>query len=197
MKEDYVNLRNWVVGDVEPSYIQNPIFWDSDQMMVVNKSGAIGKAILCLLNNKKPNDFYLDRTVGLGKDILDSQLHHIFPKGKYGNRFNNEINSVFNFTFLSPESNNFIKDKTTKEYINEVVNQRRIPMDGFKTILNLHLINDDSFESLLNEDYKNFLFQRSHMFKKILETEYGLKFSEASVGEEDIDLDENFELENE
>ena len=111
LKEDCQAILIWLSGGAEPSTISNGVMWNTSKYLKVGQTNAIGRAILCLINSQKPKDFYDDSTVGYGDGTADSQIHHIFPEAEYKDSVDN-INSIFNFTFLTKEANNFISNST-------------------------------------------------------------------------------------
>lgn len=165
LKEDYQALLSWISGGNEPAVIANGVMWNTNKYLGTTKQSAFGKAVLCLINAQKPKDFYEERNVGLGENTVSSQIHHVFPEAEYKEQVE-EINSVFNFTYLTNEANNFISDKTTRKYIDEIVNLRGISIESFKTILENHLIDDICFEAVYAGNYQLFIERRADLIKE-------------------------------
>jgi len=199
MKDDYNQLKRWILNGVEPDYMANGISWNNSRIINLNKTGAIGKAILCAINFNKPSDFYTDAHVGLGLNIVNSQLHHIFPDAQYSTEYNGLVNSVFNFTFLTAESNNYIKNKRTSQYIPEIINERGIIESAFKSLLQTHFIDEIGFENLKQERLEEFLGQRASIIRKFFSETLALniKVDETTQNLEDMNIDDDFDLSEE
>lgn len=192
MYDDFKNIMKWINEDTVPLMISNGVNWNTDKIVDNNKSGAFGKAILSLLNSKKPTDFYRNQSVGVGESIESCDLHHIFPKATYENKYKEKINSVFNFTWLKRDTNQYIQDDTTTEYINKIITEIPINEDELKSILDSHIINSDLYELLKKEDYMAFITKRAECFKKMLK-DIGVNFID--VAQDDIEVDNEEEEE--
>lgn len=165
LKEDYQIILRWITGDQVPAIVSNGVMWNTSKYIGTTKNSAFGKAILCLINSQNPRDFYEDKNVGFGENTVSSQIHHIFPEAGYQNQDGEIINSVFNFTFLTNEANNFISDKLTYKYMDEIMERRGISEETFKGILSNHIIGEDSYNYLYQEKLKEFLAQRAEAIK--------------------------------
>lgn len=196
MKEDYLLLKKWIMNDIEPYYVSEGISWNPSKFINLNKSGAIGKAILCAINFNKPNDFYSDTQVGLGISVVECQLHHIFPDAKYSGKYNELINSAFNFTFLTSESNNYIRDKQTSTYLNGIISERGINETNFLNVLKSHFIDVIAYEYLKQEDYLGFIKQRAENIRKFFVETIGLKIN-MNESEDEMNIDDDFDLTDE
>lgn len=118
LKEDYYYVLKWLVSEQVPAMVSQGILWNTSKYIGSTKKSAFGKAVLCLINSQNPRDFYENKNVGVGENTVSSQIHHIFPEAEYKLRVGESINSVFNYTFLTNEANNFISDKATDNYLN-------------------------------------------------------------------------------
>lgn len=165
IQKEFPKLCNWINKDEEPEVIKMGVSWDLAKVLKLTKSGATGKAILCLINSNHPKDFYEEVHVGNYLNAAPSQLHHIFPKGQYKK---DELESVLNFTYITDKSNNFIKDAKTKDYIKDILN-RGTTESGFKDLLKDHLIDEYGYECLKKEDFDNFIISRAKIVKQKLE----------------------------
>ncbi|MCH5268308.1 MAG: DUF262 domain-containing protein [Lachnospiraceae bacterium] len=165
LKEDYQILLKWITGNQVPTIVSNGILWNTSKYIGTTKQSAFGKAVLCLINAQNPNDFYEDKNVGIGENTVSSQIHHIFPEAEYKQKEGENINSVFNYTFLTNEANNFISDKATYKYVDEIMKLRGISKETFKEILSRHVIDEDSFNYIYQEDFSKFLEQRAECVK--------------------------------
>ena len=192
LKEDCQAILIWLNGGVEPSTISNGVMWNTSKYLKVGQTNAVGRAILCLINSQKPKDIYDDSTVGYGDGTADSQIHHIFPEAEYKDSVDN-INSIFNFTFLTKEANNFISNKTTKKYLNEILESRSLTEISFKQILEKHIVNDECYKAMQEEDYNKFLESRAECIKQMfIGMGLNIKFVEKNQIDEELD-DEDLE----
>jgi len=151
----------------------------------VSKSGAIGKAIISLLNLKRAKDIYTDNEeVGAHKKNCD--LHHIFPRAAMRKKIMDErgikdksqadkilksefsIDSILNLTWLLSTTNrDIISDRMPSDYLKDVIKQNGggdLGKDKIKNLLNEHCIGEKSFECLLVDDYKGFILNRQKDF---------------------------------
>lgn len=192
LKEDCQAILIWLSGGAEPSTITNGVMWNTSKYLKVGQTNAIGRAILCLINSQKPKDFYDDSTVGYGNGTADSQIHHIFPEAEYKDSVDN-INSIFNFTFLTKEANNFISNKTTKKYLKEILEYRSLTEISFKQILEKHIVDDECYQAMQEEDYNKFLESRAECIKQMfIDMGLNIKFVEKNQIDEELD-DEDLE----
>ena len=194
INDDYKSLRQWILSDTVPGLISRGVDWNTEKIVENNKNGAFGKAVLCMLNNNGLQD-YSNKNVGVGESIDSCDLHHIFPKAEYESLYPNTINSVFNFTWLIKDTNVYIKDKKTSQYIDDIIHDIGISEVHLKTIFQNHYINDKLYNCLKEERYNDFIDGRAELFKQLFENA-GVNFSEVSqddleveeVDEEDIEI---------
>lgn len=184
LREDYQIVLRWITSNQVPSLVSNGILWNTSKYISSTKKSAFGKAVLCLINAQNPRDFYEDKNVGIGENTVSSQIHHIFPEAEYKQKKGENINSVFNHTFLTNEANNFISDKLTYRYVDEIMDLRGISKESFEEILYKHIIDSSSFEYMYKEDFDNFLLQRAECIKNKF-IEIGIKIHD--VAKEQID----------
>lgn len=166
LKEDFQAIQIWLNGGTEPSAIINGVFWNTNKYLKVGQTNAIGKAVLCLINAQKPKDFYDDASVGYGNGTDESQIHHIFPEAEYREKVDN-INSVFNFTFLTKETNNFISNKSTNKYLSEIKTKLNLQDSAMKRKLEKHIIDDECYAAMCEEKFENFIEKRAEIIKQM------------------------------
>lgn len=195
MKEDYKELVEWFLQESIPKTVTNGVNWNTNKVIHANKNGAFGKAILAIINLKQPRDFYTDESVGLGNQVASvCQQHHIFPYARYEKNNLSLINSVFNFTFITAKSNNYIKDKRTREYISGILEETSISEVALREKLSKHFINDECYNLLLSEDFEKFINRRSEEIFNYLKDIIGVNVRKAEVtDEQEVDIDSNFE----
>ena len=154
LKEDYYYVLKWLVSEQVPAMVSQGILWNTSKYIGSTKKSAFGKAVLCLINSQNPRDFYENKNVGVGENTVSSQIHHIFPEAEYKLRVGESINSVFNYTFLTNEANNFISDKATDNYLNEIISMRQISTTTLKEILSKHIIDEECYDYMKQERYE-------------------------------------------
>jgi hypothetical protein len=191
VNDDFLSMSRWIDGGEVPQFMQDSIPWNLDKFVRAKTGGAIGRAVLCAINKNRPDDFYLGHPVGVGQSLNACDKHHIFPKAKYPHDLKD---SVFNITFLSKESNNFIKDKRTSEYYDELLKLRDLTDSQGKAIFAKHFIADDVFRAFRDEKFEQFIKLRANSIKSYFEN-IGLVFFD--VTDADIDSVTEDELEEE
>lgn len=198
LKEDYQMVLKWITSNQVPPHIADGILWNTDKYIGITKQSALGKAVLCLINAQDPRDFYEDKNVGVGENTVSSQIHHIFPEAEYKSRVGNSIDSIFNLTFLTNEANNFISDKSTNKYMDEIMNKRGISCETFKGILSRHIIDEECYDYMCQENYEQFLEQRADCVKnKFIEIGINIKnVTKEQIDEEVDDEDLTSDTEN-
>jgi hypothetical protein len=173
MTADYSMLRDWLSIDTVPKQISNPLFWSQETVANANKNGAFGKAILVALNSGDIEDWYTQDKVGVKAGLsVKSQLHHIFPHGAFLH-FGN-INSVFNFTFLTGDSNHFIKDDKPSSYIPRIASNLGITEKDLADKLKAHFIDTSTIAELRKDNFEGFVNSRIVNFANFLNNEIGL-----------------------
>jgi hypothetical protein len=189
LKEDYQLVLTWITSNQIPRIVSDGVLWNTSKYIGSTKQSAFGKAILCLINAQNPRDFYEEKIVGIGENSVSSQIHHIFPEATYKMNVVNNINSVFNQTFLTSDSNNFISDKRTSEYVEEIINKRDIPEEVFERELEKHIIDKDCFGFMIQENFDKFLEQRAECVKNKL-IEIGIKVHDVAKEQIDAQVDD-------
>lgn len=188
MKEDYSILLKWILNDEEPYYMVNGVDWNVNKVVMAKKGSAFGKIILCLINSQYPNDFYNSKLVGIGSKAKPSDIHHLFPKAKYSNKM---MDSVFNCTFLTPETNKYIKDKSTAHYIKEITNNKPDGERKFTTKLRKHFIDDKAFQFLKNEEFDKFIYAREAFIREYIINVIGIKVNIIETNSDDDDSNDD------
>lgn len=189
LKEDYYYVLKWLVSEQVPAMVSQGILWNTNKYIGSTKKSAFGKAVLCLINSQNPRDFYENKNVGVGENTVSSQIHHIFPEAEYKLRVGESINSVFNYTFLTNEANNFISDKATDNYLNEIISMRQISTTTLKEILSKHIIDEECYDYMKQERYEEFLKQRAECVRKKL-IQIGIKIQNVAKEQIDEEIDD-------
>lgn len=147
----------------------------------VSKSGALGKAIISLINFKEPKDFYEDKPVGPISNV-PYDLHHIFPRASLRDQVMKtrgikdkekaekiiktelSVDSILNQTWIYSDTNrNIISDKLPSVYLDEIIKQYGGGVTGKKKLVEImqsHCINAEAVDALLIDDYQSFFNER-------------------------------------
>jgi hypothetical protein len=196
MQIDYTMLKRWYDSDAIPPEMNNAIHINMNQASFANKNGAFGKAILVALNSIGLKDFTTLSDVGYSDDAtIVSHVHHIFPKSKYSN--SKLVDSVFNFTFLESGTNVAIKNSNPSAYLTLIMDEQKLTESNLKERLSQHFIDENCFNSLMNDDISTFVTHRILRFAKYFVDDIGLdvQVTGNKVSDDQIDLDGEFELE--
>lgn len=190
IQKDYDALYEWILENKTPDVMSRGVEWNTENRLRNTGNSAFGKAVLCLINGNEPQDFYIQNIVGQKTKGIETQFHHIFPTARYKDQYREErLNSVFNITLISAESNNYISDKKTKEYLQGIYKERGITEKSFKTTLRAHFIDDDCYAFLLSEDFEAFIRKRAELIKTWLE-DMGITIKSVDAIEDDyIDME--------
>ncbi|MEA3475101.1 MAG: hypothetical protein U9R23_01445, partial [Candidatus Cloacimonadota bacterium] len=174
MAKDFRDWKEWINNgkDIERINRINREFVDVLDLKTIKKGSARYNAILCILALNDAKDFYKGRIVGTG-DYSNEKIndHHIFPKQVKGldsektKTFNDIRDSIVNRTLLLDETNNRIKNKKPSQYIAEMIDKCGSE-DGVKLILQGHLINENAFEYMKEDDFDNFVIEREKAIKQ-------------------------------
>lgn len=189
INEDFKGLKQWISSGDIPAMISHGVDWNTKKIVENNKNGAFGKAVLCMLNSNGLKDFYGNDSVGVGENLDSCDLHHIFPKAQYEELYPNLINSVFNFTWILKDTNIYIQDAKTTEYLDKIMMDRGISESQLKSILSGHYIDDNLYQALRSEKYIEFIYERAELFKQLFDNA-GVKFMEVAQDELEVEMDE-------
>lgn len=166
--KDYKEMLQWFNDDMKiPGFIQNfrKDYINLHLSDVQSSGSSIYKGIFSLLNKNGADD--LERQIIMD----DGRLHkdHIFPKSKFKDPSNRQ-NSILNMTYLTRTTNAVKKAKLPSKYIRETIaDNYNGNEDEFLVVLERHLINKKCLEHLKNDEFEEFLAERS----KILISEIG------------------------
>jgi hypothetical protein len=178
MGKDFRDWKNFLESNTVPDRINRVTagFVNDIDLTKVTKGSARYNAILCLLALNNAQDFYERRILGTG-DYANEKIndHHIFPANVKGlspdkSKFFKEVkDSILNRTLLLDETNNKIKHKKPSEYI--LIMSGKYPSEEkMKEALVRHIIDDEAFKCLKNDDFDGFIQAREKVIKdKIIE----------------------------
>jgi hypothetical protein len=164
-------------------------------------TGAIGKALKCLLNHMTPKDPLTLAPLGIGPGRAPSQLHHIFPKAYMKTKLpdglkDRRLNSVINQTYLSDKTNRIISASQPSKYINPIILDR-VKSDGvsedharesLRVLLRNHLIDDQGWDALMNDDFDAFLTARAREFARAIGDNFAVQLLEVTDADEEAQL---------
>lgn len=183
--QDIKEMSAWLSS---PSFDENMPKWLEELFADFNatKNSSLGKAILSMINLKRPKDFYSIKDVG-PYAIDPCDLHHIFPRAALRNKvmlerniqdkniadkiLKNEyqVDSVLNLTWILSETNrNIISDDLPSVYLNKIMTQYGGANTGRQKIIDVmrdHAINEDALNALLEDDYFKFIEERKKTLK--------------------------------
>ncbi len=165
MGKDFTALCEWIMSDTEPdpsTGFECCIHWDYNRFKQFKKSdkGAIAMALRCILYRKNPTDFYRDDVVELNV----SNLHHLFPEHRY-KPYYEDVDSVFNLTYLINSTNEAISDDPVKVYTDRIIESLG-GENKFKDKLEDHFITGDTYNLYRDEAYSEFIKSRSEEIRK-------------------------------
>jgi hypothetical protein len=201
-QDDFQLVSQWFAGGELPEFLNSPVLW-SDESYNIGRSGARASAFLALLNSNQPHDWIKEHEI-LGLDIdgcVKAELHHIFPKAYLAKSgyAPKQIERLFNFTYLSKESNNFISDRKPSVYLAELFQTVQdnagvtadLAQQAVRELFRPHLIDGNAFDAMLNDDFDGFTQARGAALLLKLES-WGVPVTVAPNAE----LDEELEAES-
>ena len=164
---DYKEMINWFNDDKSiPKDLEK---FRKDYLHLVDlrsankKASAVHKGLLCILSLNGATDF--DKPI-----VLDgTKLHqdHIFPKSIF--KYENDVDSILNKTWLHKNTNIKKSAKLPREYMLETLQKKYDDNEsGFLEILKSHLIDEDAFEHIKNNYFEEFISKREELMLKAI-----------------------------
>ena len=140
-----------------------------DLYNVEQKTNAIYRGILCLIAIKGGYDFDNNRSI-INQDY---ERDHIFPTSKF-KKYEN-INSILNITWLTPDTNNRIKRaKSPSAFLKETL---RIKYDNnekeFLQTLESHFINHEAYQYMMQNNFEKFINEREKTILSLIGEKIG------------------------
>jgi hypothetical protein len=141
-------------------------------------SSAFCNSVLCLMSTKNPKDWITDQHINMISCFSaanEKQFHHIFPKkylrtlkntADYVTRVKPYVNSVANICVLTALSNETVGSRPPSRYMSEIERERN--RSDLRSTLRTHMISDEAYSSLLNDDFTGFLNVRSREIAQAL-----------------------------
>lgn len=163
---DFKEMREWLNDDSKiPKFIkdfQNQ-FKNIQLEDAFKTDSVLYTGVLCLLAKKGAMDF----EIRFSSKESNPHMDHIFPKSQIEKH--QYKNSILNMTWLTPETNvGTKKAKMPSKYIPEVIKEKYKTEKEFRKVLSSHLINDEAYDCLLNDNFDDFLkYRKSEILQEI------------------------------
>ena len=135
----------------------------------IRLNSALSKSILCLLSTQNPKDWITNQRINMVTSFAsanEKQFHHIFPKKylsarkgelDFATRIKPFINSISNIAVLTALSNEIVGSKPPSEYLPEIRHRN----SELEATLTTHMISDEAYARLIEDDFGGFLAIRS------------------------------------
>jgi len=179
-KSDVVLMKTWFTfDDAVPKFIVD--FQKNFQRIefedITSARSAAYRGMLCLIMKKGA----VDTRIRFSEDNKN-HIDHIFPQSKITGRIKN---SILNMTWLTDTTNISKTDKMPKEYYTMI--QKKYYDDNKSKLLKVlssHLVSEEGYDSLLENEFGDFLESRKKEFLKAIANEIDVKY----VDDEDIGI---------
>lgn len=139
----------------------------------ISTRSAIRNAFFCLLALKHPRHFKTNGIIAIDSPIArgysNPEKHHIFPRNFIRKHNLGSDNHIANFCFIPAELNKEITDRKPSEYFADFASQN----NDFEETIASHLIKYS--DAIKNDDYQQFLTERSEEIFKSFEKLIGSK----------------------
>ena len=163
MAKDFKQMKAWFKDDSQVPDVVNDARKSLDFNLIeeTRTTGAAYRGVLSLIVLNGAKDFI----TGQPPEYNRLNDHHIFPKGQIENielDKKENINSVLNRTLISEDSN--LKGKMKKlprEYLKEI--EKNIGKEQLLKNLQSHFINERCYEHMLDNNFKDFIKERSKL----------------------------------
>jgi hypothetical protein len=194
--DDFKLARDWLgegTGAHEPAFLADAVIW-TDTVVNTGRAGARAKALVAAMNERGPRDFMTHVKVGHGPGRLATQLHHIFPMAYLRNHRveDRAINRIFNLTFLTSETNGFMRDRAPSVYVSALIDRvakeskstRSQARKHVQDVFEEHFIDDEAFQAMMKDDFEPFIRARAAAFRARLQGRFGVTIRDAAPDEE-------------
>lgn len=125
-----------------------------------SKTSARYRGVMSLIALEGAMDFATNQTL---ENARSNDKDHLFPKARRAEfDASDDIDSIFNITWMSKDTNEFIKRaKKPSVYVPEFISDKYCNKEeDFLSVLKSHLINEDAYKYLKKDDFQNFLNER-------------------------------------
>lgn len=166
---DFQEVMRWIDGGEEPDTVSRFQFDPNLLFETTGRQRAVYRGVLALVLRNHSHDFH-------SHDILTLEVihrnhvddHHIFPN-KYLERKGvppKLRDCALNHTLIDRETNIRISDRAPSEYMQEILEERKIMK--FNELLSSHLLPTDEKSSLFEDDFEKFLdWRQERIWKEI------------------------------
>lgn len=181
-ESDVNDFLQFAVLDSRPDFLDVPI--NTLTLLRAKPTGAKYAGFLALLNGEQLMDFRENQLVGDSiQHKSQAEIHHIFPKAYLNStlpKFESKDkpwDSLLNMTFILPETNTFISDKAPADYLQQIsaylVASNGVTTEGdawarIRSMLKVHLIEDDGFDAMMKNDFQAFKIARARVLSERL-----------------------------
>lgn len=178
-EKDFREMQEWFDdNDAVPTIVGSQRNRLNDiEFSSTNRSGAMFKAIMCLVMRNRPLDFFDDGP----PNPKESGPHRIFPEVPTGREKTVHLDSCLNMTMVSDSTwTKFMKGSSPSSYIEKISAQLKNKATLEKRLL-AHLVSSDALECMKRNDYAGFINARISSIRKELSALINLE-SPAEVG---------------
>ena len=133
------------------------------------RNSAAYKGIMALVYREQCHDFVQGTTIDIVKSMDESpDIHHIFPESycKKSGYKKEKWNSIINKTPLFPSSNRQIGGDAPSVYSIKMMRKAEIDENEYRTRIESHLIDYDSF---ISDDFEHYFIARAKAIMKVIE----------------------------
>ncbi|MBI4298010.1 MAG: DUF262 domain-containing protein [Chloroflexi bacterium] len=155
---DYTDISKWFSGERMPEWFEQvSARLVPETLDVSDTRSAVYRGVMCLIVLRGAKDFWTGQTPSL--DIYEED--HIFPKSKY--KGNASVNSVLNRTLIAKTTNSLGKKGARKpsDYL-RIFAENLLNENALKDILNTHLIEDQAYQAMNNDNLAEFVKERQN-----------------------------------
>ena len=173
MSQDLREIRKWFLDDSKvPLVIKKfkRVLDTPDFLKKLSPGSAIYKGVLCLLAKKEARDFISWEL----PEYLELDDHHMVPHSWGMKKSINAVDSIFNRTLISDDTNRkIIRDKLPNVYIKEMADRNLKGMDDVYELFESHMVPKEAVDILLRpsfgeSDFYEYLEIREIAIKKEL-----------------------------
>lgn len=182
---DVPQVIDWINNDKAPlpKTINDCNFSAMRLLTLQTKNSAAYKGIMALIMNNHSKDWISGMEMSVQNYIEErSDIHHIFPqdyceKNEYDKK---KWNSIINKTPLFFTTNRYIGGVAPSEYISKIIRNKSLTEGEIKGYIETHMIN---YKLLSNDDFENFIIDRSIKLLISIENATGKKITDKSSEE--------------
>ena len=186
---DYNAMINWFKHEEEiPKFIVE--FEKEYQRIkfesVTSNRSAIYRGVLCLIMKQGA----LDPKLSLYDEKKKPDMDHIFPKSKMKEEVKH---SILNMTWLTDVTNSGKNNTMPKEYYTGIIKEHYADNESkLRIVLSSHLINDDTYYYLMEDDFEEFLESRRKEILKAIADEIVIDYKTTLQVPTQTDKDDTF-----